>query len=512
VATVTRTEERGRVGASDLTLASAEEQLAALRSREVSSEELTRAYLDRIGRYDGELNAVVSLDEEGALAAARSCDEADEADRGELHGLPLTIKDGWEVAGVRSTAGIPGLKNYVPTRDSRVVGRVRRAGAVILGKTNIPTANADFQTSNPIFGRTNNPWDLSRTPGGSCGGGAAAVASGMTGLELGSEIGGSLRLPAHFCGIYGHKSSAGITPTTNHLPPGPGEPGRYLEPDLVVAGGMARAAGDLEILLRTIAGPAPERAVAWRLELPGRRAGDLGEFRIAVWFDDPFIPLDDEVRAVLGQAADALTDAGARLDFKPPLPVTLEESHRVYEALLFAAFSTDRSTYSAKGTAYFLRSALRHPRGQATRTMKLIRQRHEQWLHHHMKRLEMQASWNGFFAHYDAVLMPITASVAPPHHGKDHDRFGRTYTVNGEERNYFEQPVWSGVANLIGSPATALPAGRTRTGMPVGLQILGPLYGDLTTIELARRIGKEVGGFVAPPGYESGAAVGSRNA
>jgi amidase len=490
------------LGANDLTLAGAEEQLAALGRREVSSEELTQAYLDRIHRFNGALNAVVSIDEEGALAAARSCDEAGEADRGALHGLPMTVKDGWEVAGIRSTAGIPALKDYVPARDSRVVGRIRRAGAVILGKTNIPTANADFQSSNPVFGRTNNPWDLSRTPGGSCGGGAAAVASGMTGLELGSEIGGSLRLPAHFCGIYGHKSSAGITPTTNHLPPGPGDPGQNLEPDLVVAGGMARAPGDLELLLRVIAGPSPEDAVAWRLDLPGPRALSLGDFRIAVWFDDPFLTLDDEVRAVLGQAAEALEAAGAKLDFDPALPVTLEASHRVYEALLFAAFSTDRSTYSAKGTAYFIRSALRHPRGQATRTVKLIRQRHEQWLRQHMKRVELRASWNRFFSRFDAVLMPVTASAAPPHHGKDHDRFGRTYTVNGQARNYFEQPIWSGIANLIGSPATAVPVGRTRSGLPVGLQVLGPLYGDLTTIELARRINEEVSGFMVPPGYE----------
>jgi amidase len=497
------------VEASDLTLASAEQQLAALSWREVSSEELTQAYLDRIERFDGTLNAVVSLDEEGALAAARRCDDAKDADRGVLHGLPMTVKDGWEVAGIPSTAGIPALKDYVPARDSRVVGRIRMAGAVILGKTNIPTANADFQTSNPVFGRTNNPWDVSRTPGGSCGGGAAAVASGMTGLELGSEIGGSLRLPAHFCGVYGHKSSAGITPTTNHLPPGPGDPGQHLEPDLVVAGGMARAPGDLELLLRVIAGPSPEHAVAWRLDLPGPRALSLEDFRVAVWFDDPFLALDDEVRTVLGRAAQVLEAAGAKLDFDPKPPATLEASHRVYEALLFAAFSTDRSTYSVKGTAYFIRSALRHPRGQAMRTVKLIRQRHEQWLRQHMMRLELRASWNRFFSRYDAVLMPVTASAAPLHHGKDHDRFGRTYTVNGQERSYFEQPIWSGIANLIGSPATAVPVGRTQRGLPVGLQVLGPLYGDLTTIELARRINEKVGGFMVPPGYGPLAAQAS---
>jgi amidase len=495
--------------ASDLTLASAEEQLAALRAREISSEQLTRSYLERIERNNAELNAIVSLDEEGALARARRCDGeiADGAEHGLLHGLPITIKDGWEVAGIHSTAGIPGLRDHVPAGDAEVVARVRRAGAVILGKTNIPTANADFQTSNPVFGTTNNPWDHSRTPGGSCGGGAAAVASGLSGLELGSEIGGSLRLPAHFTGIYGHKSSFGLAPTTNHLPPGPGDPGRHLEPDLVVAGGMARAPGDLELLLQTIAGPSPERAVAWSLKLPEPRARELGDFHIGVWFDDPFVPLDSAVGRVLDDAVEALRAAGANLDSNPALPVGLEESHRVYEALLFGAFSTDRSTYSLKGTAYFIRSALTHPRGQAPRTMKLIRQRHEQWLHQHMKRLELQARWREFFQRYDALLMPVTASVAPPHHGKDHDRFGRSYAVNGEERDYFEQQVWNGVANLIGAPATAVPAGLTASGLPAGFQIMGPAFEDLTTIELARRVSEQVGGFIAPPRYASVAAT-----
>jgi amidase len=489
------------VGSGELTLASAEAQLAALRAREVSSEELTSAYLERIGQHNPELNAIVSVDEVGALDRARRCDEetAAGADVGPLHGLPMTIKDGWEVSGIRSTAGIPALHEYVPDRDAEVVARIRRAGAVIVGKTNIPTANADFQTSNPVFGRTNNPWDHARTPGGSCGGGGAAVASGITGLELGSEIGGSLRLPAHFTGIYGHKTSFGLAPTTNHLPPAPDNP--QFEPDLVVPGGMARGAGDLEVLVRTIAGPSHSDAVAWRLDLPGPRARELRDFRIAVWFDDPFVPLDAEVAAVFSDAVAALRGAGAKLDLTPPIPASLKESHRVYEALLFGAFSIDRSTYSARGTAYFLRSVLLHPRGQAPRTMKLIRQRHEQWLRQHMKRLEIRERWRAFFRDYDAVLMPVTASVAPPHHGKDHDRFGRTYTVNGEARDYFEQPVWSGVANLIGSPATALPAGLGASGLPVGMQILGPIFEDLTVIQLARKISAEIGGYMPPQRY-----------
>jgi amidase len=472
----------------------------------ISSEELTSAYVERIARYNGELNALVTVDEEGALRDARRRDEERTAneDLGPLHGLPLTVKDALDVAGMRSTGGIPRLRDHVPEKDAEAVARVRRAGAVILGKTNVPTANADFQSRNPIFGVSNNPWDRARTPGGSCGGGGAAVAAGLSSFELGSEIGGSLRIPAHFNGVFAHKSSYRAVPLTGHIPPGPESPGRdTVQFDLAVIGGIARHPDDLELLLRSIAGPPAPEAVAWRLELPPPRGRALHDFRIGVWFDDPFVPLDGEVRTVLQRLLEKLEDAGAQLDRSPSLPVTLERSHRVYESLLFAAFAGDpyNSTITPKSAAYFMRHALRHPRGQGVRARRLLEQKHRSWLRDDARRFAIQAGWSEFFRSYDVLLMPVTPTVAPPHHDKDHDPWERTITVDGEHRNYFEQPIWNGVANLAGTPATAAPAGFAASGLPVGFQIMGPLFEDLTTIELARRAAEIVGGYRPPPRY-----------
>jgi amidase len=265
------------VEASELALASAAAQAAAIAEGQISSEELVRAYLDRISAYNPELNALVTVDAEAALAEARRRDQqlADGSPAGPLHGLPISVKDALAVAGMRSTGGIPRYAEHVPSRDAEAVARVRKTGGVILGKTNMPTANADFQSRNPVFGVTNNPWDRSRTPGGSCGGGGAAVAAGLSSLELGSEIGGSLRIPAHFCGLYAHKSSFRTCPMTGHIPPGPEIPGRdVVEFDLAVIGGIARSPADLELLLQSVAGPAGEEARAWTLAFPplGRRS------------------------------------------------------------------------------------------------------------------------------------------------------------------------------------------------------------------------------------------------
>lgn len=491
-------------------LSSATAQAQALESGQVSSEELVKAYLERIDSHNGPLNAIVTIDPDGALADARDRDEqlAAGRERGPLHGLPLTVKDAFDVAGMRSTGGIPRYKDHIPDRDAEAVARVRRAGAVILGKTNIPTANADFQSRNPIFGVTNNPWDRRRTPGGSCGGGGAAVAACMTPLELGSEIGGSLRIPAHFCGVYAHKTSYGATPLTGHIPPGPESPGRDVALfDLAAVGGIARSPRDLNLLVEAVAGPAREEAVALRLEFPPPRATSLSDFRIAVWFDDPFVPLDDEVRTVLEDLLSRLEEAGARLDRDPQIPTTLREIHEVYEALLFAAFAGDpnNSILSPRSAAYFMLHAIRHPRGQGMRARRYLEQKHRSWMRFDRLRHQMLARWHGLFSSYDVLLMPVTPTVAPPHHNMDHNAWERTITVDGRRRSYFEQPVWNGVANLLRTPATAAPAGVGASGLPVGVQIMGPLFEDLTPLEFAHCMEQAFGAYQPPAEYVAGA-------
>ena len=238
-------------------LLSATELVALIRDRKLGSLELLDAQLARIDEHNGGINAVVAMDVEGAREAARAADDAPPDRRGPLHGLPITIKDSWEVAGMPATCGFPELADHVPTRDAEPVALLRAAGAIPFGKTNVPFAAADHQSYNPVYGTTSNPWDLSRTPGGSSGGPAAAVAAGFTSLELGSDIAGSIRIPSHFCGIFGHKPSFGLVPRGGHVPPAPS---RLTQGPLSVGGPMARSASDLELALDVLV--APSRKIA----------------------------------------------------------------------------------------------------------------------------------------------------------------------------------------------------------------------------------------------------------
>src|SRR5215467_12943795 len=322
---------------TDLTTASATELLRTLRAREISSRELLEQYLARIEQANPALNAVVTLDVEGARAAAAAADEATARghDVGALHGLPITVMDSFETAGLRTTAGAPDLAGYIPGCDADAVARLRAAGAVVFGKTNLPTFAMDWQTYNPVFGTTNNPWDATRTPGGSSGGASAAIAAGLTGLELGSDIRGSLRQPAHNTGVFTLKPSYGIVPVRGHIP---GPPGALSAPDLAAAGPITRSADDLDLALDVLAGPDKAMATAWRLRLPAARRKTLSEYRIAVWLDDEACPVDDEVLRVLRSAVDTLRSAGASVDDRAR-PVNLAESAPLFERLFGAAVS-----------------------------------------------------------------------------------------------------------------------------------------------------------------------------
>ena len=292
----------------------ATEQLAALDAKDVSSAELVELYLSRISTHNPSLNAIVTVDPDAARRAATEADAARSRgdDLGPLHGLPITVKDSYETAGMRTVCGRPDLADYVPTQDAEAVARLRRSGAIIVGKTNMPTGNADVQASNPVFGRTNNPWDRSRTSGGSAGGGAAATAAGLTSFDYGSEIGGSTRIPAHFCGLYGHKSTWQSVPLVGHIPGGPGDPGRWGEADMACAGVQARGARDIIPALEATVGPLnPDGGFSYTLAPP--RATALKDFRVAVWADDPDCPVDNDVRRAIDDAVTALRDAGARV-------------------------------------------------------------------------------------------------------------------------------------------------------------------------------------------------------
>jgi amidase len=463
---------------------SATELATLIRTRQLSSAELTAAYLDRIAVVNPRLNAVVTLDADQALAAAAAADDATirGAETGPLHGIPMTIKDTFETAGMRTTAGAPEFAGHVPARDAIAVERLRAAGAVVLGKTNVPPFAMDWQAANPIFGATLNPIDPARTPGGSSGGAAAAVATGMTALELGSDIRGSIRVPAHFCGVFGLKPTTGIVPTRGHIP---GPPGTLTEPDLAAVGPLARCAEDLGLALDVLAGPGPERGKAWRLELPAARADHLAGYRMAAWLDDAVCPVDSEVLDVLAQAISAVSEAGAKVDAEAR-PLDLAEAKPVFESLFLAAVSAG---YPQAVFDQLCAVAAAHPEAQVARD---VTQRVRDWQVTHEHRLQLGARWTDFFTRHDVLLCPVAPVTAFPHDDTP-DIEARTITVNGQSRPYSDLSPWVGLAGGAHLPAAVVPVGRTRSGLPVGLQVIGPHLEDRTVVEVARHIAAVVG-------------------
>lgn len=483
---------------TDVAFHTATEQLAALRDGRLSSVELLELHLERVERLDGEINAMVTVDADGARRQARAADEA--RARGErlgpLHGLPITIKDCFETAGIRTTAGAPFLADYVPERDADAVARLRGAGAIVFGKTNVPFFTADGQAYNDVAGTTNNPWDLSRTPGGSSGGAAAAVAAGMSPLDLGSDISGSIRIPASYSGVWGIKPSYGIVPLRGHIP---GPPGALAPADLNGLGPLARGADDLELALDVLAGPTEADAIAWRLQLPPARRAALGDYRLAVWLDDEACPVDREVVAVLRRAVDALADAGAQIDERPP-PVSMADSIRIHRTLLKGVSASGLTDEQFAAVQELTRTL--DPADTSVRALhaRWLTQTKRDWNVANEERWVARARWAEFFAEYDGFLSPSVLCTAIPHdHSPDMD--ARVITVNGVERAYWDQVCWIAPASVGALPAVSVPVGLAGDGLPVGLQVAGPYLEDRTAIDMARRIGEVAGGFVAPPAY-----------
>jgi amidase len=365
-----------------------------------------------------------------------------------------------------------------------------------MGKTNLPTFAGDSQTFNELFGVTNNPWDLSRTPGGSSGGAAAAVAAGLSALELGSDIGGSLRIPAHFCGLFTIKPTFGIISLKGHIPP---PPGVLSETDVCVAGPIARSAADLDLALSILAGPDSERAVAWRLELPLPRRRSLGDYRIAALLDDPYSTVDAEIARILTRLVDELRQAGARIDEDVRLP-SLAEGHDVAQRLIAGAASGWQSEEGFAGLVDVAANARPDDDSAPVRWARNVTQRVRDFGAVGEQRLRLKAAWAAFFRDYDALLIPVMPVVAIPHdHNPDVD--ARTITVNGETRAYGDQYAWLQSIGVVHLPAVVAPAGLTSGGLPVGVQIVGPHLEDRTPIDVAARIAEVTGGFQPPPGY-----------
>ncbi|SLN76245.1 amidase [Oceanibacterium hippocampi] len=485
---------------TDLALLPATELVAMLGARKISATELLEHYLERIARLDPGINAVVALDADAARARAQAADAAlaRGENTGRLQGLPMTIKDSFEVAGMPTTSGAPMLAGHRPGRHADAVERLVAAGANVFGKTNLPLFAGDLQSFNEVFGTTNNPWNRARTPGGSSGGAAAAVAAGLTAFELGSDIGGSIRTPAHFCGIFGHKPSYGIVPMRGHIP---GPPGTLLDVDFGVAGPLARSAADLDLGLDVLAGAAPREAPAWTLALPAARHKRLKDYRVAMWIDDADFPTDDGVRARLEALADALRRAGVAVDMAARPVASLKAGHDLFYKMLSAIVGA--------GLPEPLRASMRDRAAAAAPDDPSYRARFARgatlsfadYLALDAQRQQLRSRWARFFESFDVLLCPATSVVAIPH---DHDGApeSRTVTINGQARPYMDLVVWAGLAGVANLPGSVAPVGRDDEGLPVGVQIVGPYLGDRTTIAFAGEVERLMGGFQAPPGCE----------
>jgi len=487
----------GRAADVALDFVSALDAGRAIRGGQISSLELTTRMLDRIGQHNGKLNAVVALAGDAAERARAADLAAARRDwRGPLHGVPCTIKDCFEVAGVTTTAGSPALRSHVPARDAAVAARLRAAGMVILGKTNVPMFNADWQTYNAVYGQTNNPWDVTRTPGGSTGGGAAALAAGLTYLEVGSDLAGSVRIPSHFCGVYGHKSSLDVIPLRGHIPPPPGIPATPPS-TLPVAGPLARSAADLRVALEALGGPDGDEARAWRWSLPPARGARLADYRIGYVLDHPRCPVSPEVGDALAATVEALRKAGAQLTEGWPQGMTAEDQFDTYYMLLVAHFVPPvhadqipalRQRAAVQDGSYLARYALAVTASDAYMQAMETRRR------------QARGVWQAYFRTHDAFLLPTALVPAFPHDPAGTPLLRVLATPRGE-RPYLDICFWTSFASLAGLPATTAPVGLTAGGLPVGVQIVGPYLEDATPIDLAGRLADVVGGFRPPPGF-----------
>ncbi len=436
---------------------------AGLKKKSFSASEVCETAIARIEALDGRINAVVVRDFERARADARQADLA--IARGEfkpLTGVPMTVKESFDLRGHPTTWGFEAHRHHRAREDALAVQRVKQAGAIVLGKTNVPPALADWQSENAIYGRTRNPHALEHSAGGSSGGSAASVAMGFAALELGSDIGGSVRVPAAFCGVYGHKTSHGVIPSGGHAFGGV----QTVAPQLAVIGPLARSAEDLATALDAVAGPDPE-APANRLVLPLPRHGRLASFRVFVLDHHPVARADRDQLGALEQAADLLVKEGASVARQSSLLPDITRSWRTYQAMLHTIITRDDPN-----------------------TTRPPISAHD-WFGLLDDQLRLRRQWADFFRHFDIVLAPAFGTPAFLH-TSEQDWRKRPLAIDGEPSKFGDQLGWAGLATVANLPATAIPMGVNAAGLPLSVQAIGPYLEDKTTIAFAGMVGREI--------------------
>lgn len=482
---------------------SATSLIKAIKNKKTSATELLKYFIDRHKRLDPIINAVVTTDFEGALKRAQKADEA--LSRGEtwgpLHGLPMTIKDNIEVAGMLTTYGASYFKNYRPTKNADVVQSLLDAGAIIFGKTNLPALGKDTQSFNDIFGQTNNPWDITKTPGGSSGGSAAALAAGLTGLEIGNDIGGSIRLPAHFCGVYGHKPSYNIVSMHGGKKPWKTKHSNYpVEIDLAVKGPLARSAEDLKLAMDVIVAPPSYQRKAIKIKLPDSRKSKLKEFRVGLWIDDSLYPPDNDVGNCLQKMVTELTKTGANLKDKKP-DIDLKQSHWLRGDLETATTSHFPPSGKYEWAMSQVKTLKDDDQSPTARWVRAMTGTHRDWNKLNEERAVMRQKWEDYFQDFDVLLCPVVRIAA---HDHDHTKIiSRTIQFDNETLNYWDVVgPWNSLSLVSYLPSTVAPIGFTPSGLPVGVQIIGPYLEDYTSIQFAKLLERMNGSYKPPKGFE----------
>ena len=482
---------------TDLVFKSALEQGRLLQAGKISSRVLLEACLTQFARHNEAVNAVVVTDIPRAQHAADAADKRLKAGNplSAFDGVPMTAKESFDWTGTPSTYGDPALINNFPTTDAEVIKRLSAAGAVMYGKTNVPLDLADWQSFNAIYGTTNNPWNLGRTPGGSSGGSAAALATGMSSLELGSDIGASIRNPAHYCGVYGHKPTYGVVPYRGQM-----RPGIVVAPDISVLGPLARSAKDLSAMMDILVGEVPPESRGLAISLPKATQKSLKDFRVAVKTSSSVSDVDMAVQNKILALADRLSLRVGKLSYDARPNFSDEENYEIFITLLRATASrrqTDAQFNDAVAKASKLPHSDKSYVAMMTRAFALS---HRDWLKINERRHHMRLAWDAFFEDWDVLLCPVAASTAFPH---DHlgERHERSIVVNGKRVSTIDQRFWAGYSGGYYLPSTMVPLGLAPDGLPVGVQIITRQFGDMTSLKFAELIEREYGGFEPPPRY-----------
>lgn len=462
------------------------ETVDAVRRGDLSARTAVESCLAEIERHNGRLNAVVILEADRALERADTLDANRAAgnSNGPLDGLPVTIKEAFDVAGMVTSWGNPEFKDNIATRDSAVAQRLKDAGAVVLGKTNLPQGMEDWETDNANYGATRNPRDTTRSAGGSSGGGAAAVAAGLVPVDIGSDTGGSIRIPAHYCGVYGIKPTYKLTPVAGHA-----LADDIRDQDMNTAGPLCRSPEDIGLIMSVIAGAGEFEVPGWSINLPQPEQRQLSSYRFAALLDHSACPIDRPYLDVMQNHIENLRRLGVTVDIGVAPNIDFVRATEIMNLMVRSegstrlsdeAFRETQSIAAEKGTLEG-RAYLARLNAQG-RTLT-----HRDWLKLHEERLQIRRVWDQFFTQYDAFLCPVSSSSAPPLM-TNNTILDRTIIVNGEEMPMLKQHFWSAMAVLPYIPALTMPIGQTSARLPVGIDLTGPAFHDLRLAGMAAQI------------------------